>query len=54
MALLITEGANNDHYKIYECPNAQATSRDKLQYPRAYLSHIKPMETEASEKETKK
>lgn len=54
IALLITESANNDHYKVYECPNSQATSSDKLKYPRAYLSHIKPMETEASEKETKK
>jgi hypothetical protein len=54
IALLITESANDDHYKVYEGPNPQATSREKLQYPRAYLPHIKPMKTEASEKETKK
>ena len=54
MALLITESTNDYHDKVYERPNSQATRSDKLQYPRAYLPHIKPMETEASKKETEK
>jgi hypothetical protein len=45
VSLFIGERADNDHDKVYECPDSQATSREKLQYARAYLSHIKPMET---------